>query len=137
MVALAGLVGGCAQAGWMGHSFGPSADQEPSAVRRAAAFGPDARHVAEFDRAVALTAELRYKEAAEEFERLVPVFEDAEDHKHATESMFWLGYCYEKQGMKAEAAALYGRLAAEQGRAPAGVRAAERLRALRAAEAKP
>jgi len=85
------------------------------------------RDIDDFHRAVALTAELRYDEAAEQFSRLRGVFEAAGHRPLAAESTFWLAYCREKAGRAAEAMRLYRILIARYGDSDASARAARRL----------
>ena len=83
--------------------------------------------VTDLDRAVALTAELRYAEAAREFVALEKVCRAGGDAPRAAESAFWLGFCHEKLGRFDEAAEVYRRTQQEYPRTRAARQAGERL----------
>ena len=70
----------------------------------------NARALAELDEAVALASELRYVQAEAKLKDLLAAFQSAQDHRRAGETMFWLGYCSEKQGRIDEARDFYDRL---------------------------
>lgn len=86
----------------------------------------------EFEAAMALVANLRYREASLKFGPLVETFESAEmaDRPRAAESAFWLGYCQEKLGDNKKAAAMYRRVLERYLDLPAARQAEQRLRAL-------
>ena len=81
----------------------------------------------EFDVAVALTAELRYDEAAEKFSSLVKVFEASGKRSRAAEAMFWQAYCHEKRGDAARARKLYRLVASRYEETAASRQASARL----------
>ena len=118
---VAALAGGCAnQPEW------------PAAWRRGPTTEPAAKRQdrATFEEAVALTANLCYDKAAEKFEEVLPRFEAGGDRKRASEAMFWLGYCREKQGRTDEARRLYRKLRLRYWRTPPAKQADRRLDAL-------
>jgi TolA-binding protein len=84
----------------------------------------------QFADAVDLVANLHYAEAAERFVELAALFEDLGHRPRAAESLFWLGYCREKQGLAAEAEAAYHRVVLTYAETPAARQASERLQAL-------
>jgi len=88
------------------------------------------RDIDDFHRAVALTAKLRYDDAAEQFSRLRGVFETAGHWSLAAESTFWLAYCREKAGRTAEAVEFYRALIGRYGDSEASAKAARRLERL-------
>lgn len=90
--------------------------------------------IAAFDEAVNLAFQLRYAEAAEKFSRVLAGFESAGDRARAAESMFWLGYCYEKMGRVQEAEDTYRRLNAKYPESQGARLGNERLLAMRPAE---
>ena len=80
-----------------------------------------------FNEAVALTESLRYEAAAGKFRQVFDSFSIAGDRQRAAESLFWLGFCREKQQRVAEAKAIYTRLTEEYSGTRAADEAAERL----------
>ncbi|MDK1032457.1 MAG: tetratricopeptide repeat protein, partial [Planctomycetia bacterium] len=81
----------------------------------------------DFDEAVALTAELRYDEAAEKFSSLVKVFEASGRRSRAAEAMFWQAYCHEKRGDAARARKLYRLVVSRYAETAASRQASARL----------
>jgi tetratricopeptide (TPR) repeat protein len=77
-----------------------------------------------FDEAVAEIARLEYAAAADKLTRALPAYERMGDRARAAETLFWLGYCHEKEQLTEEARRCYGRLVAEY----PGSRAAEQAR---------
>jgi tetratricopeptide (TPR) repeat protein len=63
-----------------------------------------------FDEGVALASQLRYADAAEKFSRVLGRFSAVGDRTRAAETMFWLGFCHEKQGRVDQAKGFYNRL---------------------------
>ncbi|HUS47114.1 MAG TPA: tetratricopeptide repeat protein [Phycisphaerae bacterium] len=82
---------------------------------------------ATLEQAVAMIAESRHAEAAAQLAPLSERFHSRNEAKRAAESMFWLGYCYEKLGRPNEAAGLYGRVVQEYPQQPASRQAGLRL----------
>jgi len=80
--------------------------------------------LATFNEAVALVESQRYEEAVGKFRQVSDRFEQTGDSQRAAESLFWIGFCREKQRRLDEARAIYLRLAREY----AGTRAAEQAR---------
>ena len=108
--------------------------QSARAPEAGTAVGPEragAQRLAEFNAAIGLVAELRFREAAEGFARVLQAFEAAGDDARAGEATFWMGYCYEKRDRPEEAAAFYRRVASRYGHTPAAAQAAQRLSRLR------
>lgn len=73
--------------------------------------GYNMQALSDFDEAVALTSQLRYSEAEVKLASLLAAFESGGDHRRASETLFWLGYCDEKQGRPDQARDIYQRLA--------------------------
>jgi len=71
---------------------------------------PQDANIKDFDQAVADAAALRYDSAAKQFAKLISVFEEAQDVEHASDSMFWLAFCYEKTNRKEQAVIFYEHL---------------------------
>ena len=93
----------------------------------AAAAGYGTQAIAEFDEAVAMVARLEYAPAAAKFQALLPVFQRAGDADRAAESLFWIGYCYEKLDQAGLAAQFYRQVLQDYPRTPAASQAAARL----------
>ena len=68
--------------------------------------------VAAFNEAVQLTSSLRYNDAIEQFEAVLPRLRAVGDDDRSAEAMFWMGYCYEKLGHTDGAAQWYARVRA-------------------------
>ena len=77
--------------------------------------------LATFNEAVSLVESQRYEAAAGKFHQVFDNFALAGDRQRAAESLFWIGFCREKQRRLDEARSIYLRLAEEY----AGTRAAE------------
>jgi len=86
--------------------------------------GPDAVALEE---AVATIAQSHYAEAAAQLMSLSVRLQTQRDNRRAAESLFWLGYCYEKLGRTGEAAQAYGRVMREYPEQPASHQAEQRL----------
>ena len=117
-IVLAGLLtaAGCAPAG----SVGP--------VEPYRAVSPvTSQDVDEFHQALALVSQLQYRQATVKFKRVLGRFEAGRDATRAAETMFWMGYCYEKQDRLAEADAAYGKLLQKYPATPAAEQARRRL----------
>lgn len=109
---------GCANTkGWVGmHLAAPSR--------------PSKEDVDALGEAVNMVAELRYDEAADEFARLGPRFDESNNRDRAAECGFWQGYCREKQGRTLRAGELYRRTVETYPQTRAAERAIERLQNL-------
>lgn len=100
-----------------------------------------------FDEAVALVADLQYKQAADKFHSVVNPLDEAGDRRRAAEAVFWFGYCREKladreigvmnQRYLDSAAKLYKRLIEYYPKTVAAARATERLAALKGETGEP
>ena len=80
-----------------------------------------------FHAALGLVAELDYAKAIAELARLQRDFDSVGDEEHSAETLFWLGYCYEKRQRREEAVAFYTRVVSTYSHTPAARQAAERL----------
>ncbi len=70
--------------------------------------------LATFNEAVAMVESQRYEEAAGKFRRVFDRFAASSDYRQrAAESLFWIGFCREKQRRLDEAKVIYVRLANE------------------------
>lgn len=98
--------------------------------RPSSAGRPRPQDVAALNEAVELVAQLKYADAADKLSGLIPLLRTAGDRQHAAEAMFWLGYCYEKQGGAAVAATWYERVKGMYPNTPAARQAEQRLRQL-------
>ena len=120
--------------------MGRAPETQPAARSPAYAARPDLRpgvgvppqavsaeDLAAFDRARALVTELQYAEAAKLLASLALWFNTARDMPREAEATFWVAYCREKQGSRAEAARLYRRVRDEFPGQPAADEAARRL----------
>lgn len=93
-----------------------------------------------FDEALALVADLQYKQAGVKFHSVVDPLDEAGDRRRAAEAVFWFGYCREKlgdldsarrQAYHDSARLLYKRLIEYYPKSTAAARATERLAALK------
>lgn len=80
-----------------------------------------------FNEAVALTESLRYEEAAARFGQVFERLSNIGNRPKAAESLFWLGFCREKQGRLTEAGEIYRRVTQEYTSTTAAREAGERL----------
>ena len=69
--------------------------------------------LATFNEAVALVESQRYEEAVAKFRQVFDNFASSNDRQRAAESLFWIGFCREKQRRLDEARVIYLRLAKE------------------------
>jgi TolA-binding protein len=83
-----------------------------------------------FDEGVTLVSQLRYAEAQQRFQRVLRWYQALGDPAMAAETMFWLGFCNEKQGRTAQAWEYYDRLLKQYPSAPAAAQATRRRAAL-------
>ncbi len=120
-------LGGCSnepaqpqRTGWLSSLLGKPA--EPPAVL----IELNARDANAFDEGIALVAEGRHAAAEQRFRTVLPWLEATGDTRRASETLFWLGYCAEKQGRPAAARARYDRLRRDYPSTPAASRAAGR-----------
>ena len=93
---------------------------------------PAAQNDQAFEEAMALVAQLNYPQALDKFEAIFPRLHAAGDTARAAEAMFWVGYCYEKQGQKDAALDWYKRVVRAYLWEPAASEAAKRLTRLEA-----
>jgi len=103
---------------------GCQARLSPEALQSRAA---SAQNEKAFDEAMGLAMQLKYQEAPDRFEAVFPRLHAAGDTAGAAEAMFWIGFCYEKQGRKAQAAEWYKRVVRAYLWEPAASEAAKRL----------
>ncbi len=117
LLCLAVLAGGC------------SAERFSFGVGREGAetYRVDKKAEADFDQAIELVTELKYKEAAVKLGPLMGVFAEAGSPARAAESVFWLAYCREKLGDPNEARKLYELVARKYPATPASRQAIARL----------
>ena len=95
-------------------------------------FAKPNRAESEFNEAMALVAELRYGRATAKLLPLIARFEADGKPERAAEALFWVGYCYEKQGQEADAADVYNRVVRAYPQTSASHQASERLSLLTA-----
>lgn len=114
LVALLGWVGGCMLPAGM-----------PAHWPAARAISPQDQ--AAFDEAMGLLAELKYAEAGDRFADVLVRFEAAGDSVRTAETIFWVGFCREKEGRLVESKACYERVLREYPQSPVARRASERL----------
>jgi TolA-binding protein len=115
------VAGGCAAQ----QRFVPGLRPAQSALGFEATVGEAATR--DLTAAVALVADLRYREAQEKLAPLPRLFEAARDRDRAAQATFWLGYCLEKQGDPAGAARFYTAVTDQYASTPAAQQAAARL----------
>ncbi|MCD4825863.1 MAG: tetratricopeptide repeat protein, partial [Phycisphaerae bacterium] len=127
--------GGCANSGyalWTTHASPENSDKSrlhtKSVASGARLASPE--DVAAFDAAVELATQLRYPEAERKFRPLLERFVAADNVHYASETLFWLGYCSEKQGRLDAAEQFYNRVIAEYPQTPAADQAQRRLEEL-------
>ena len=80
--------------------------------------------------AIAMVMDGKYADASKILEPLIVACETSGDLRQAAESTFWLGYCKEKSGKSAEAAAFYRRVIERYPQTAAARTAQDRLDAL-------
>jgi TolA-binding protein len=140
VIGLAGVLGGCASrsddAAWSPAFEEPGLD-EPSPAPDEEKPPPSARRqltprdIEDFDAAVEMVTRLEYAAAEREFRQLLVRFGATDEVKYVTETLFWLGYCLEKQSLVDEARKYYQRLADKYPDSPAAGQARRRLAYLR------
>jgi len=89
-----------------------------------------ADELAAFNEAQERIARQRYAEAQALLAPLVPAFAKAGDTDRASRSLFWLGFCHEKQGRPQTASDLYAQVIERYPDTPAARQAATRLKDL-------
>ena len=77
--------------------------------------------------AIEMIFDSKYAEAAKLLEQLVAGYEAAKEPRHASESVFWLGYCKEKSGNPGEAAKHYRHVMDKYPQTEAARKAQDRL----------
>jgi TolA-binding protein len=82
------------------------------------------------ENAIEMVMDGKYADASKILEPLVVTSESAGDLRQAAEATFWLGYCKEKSGRSAEAAAFYRRAIERYPQTAAARNAQDRLDAL-------
>jgi len=117
LLCLAALAGGCSAER---SNFDAGRDAKPTPR-------VDKKAEADFDQAVELVTELKYKEAAAKLKPLTVVFAEAGSASHAAEASFWLAYCREKLGDPNAARKLYELVARKYPATPASRQAIARL----------
>ena len=122
LLAGAAAAGGCAMMTDHGFFPSPARKEEPTKYDRQA--------LIDFDNAVVLATDLKYAEAEAKLSQLLPIFEAASDHRRSAETMFWLGYCNEKQGRRARAMSFYERVVKDYSDSRASREAGRRLAVL-------
>jgi hypothetical protein len=102
----------------------------PKSDLPAATAGMPAEDREAFDEGVALVSQLRYTEAQQRFQRVLRWFQALGDSPMAAETLFWLGFCNEKQGRTALAWEYYDRLLKQYPTSAAAGQATRRRAAL-------
>ena len=100
-------------------------DPQRETDRRDSSIG--GQDLALFHDAVALVYQFRYYEAQRKFTAVLPQLRHAGDDQRAAETLFWLGYCAEKQGAAAQARTYYEQVVVEYPHARAASLARDRL----------
>jgi hypothetical protein len=77
--------------------------------------------------AIEMIFDSKYADAAKLLEQLVAGYEAANEPRHASESVFWLGYCREKSGNPGEAAKHYRHVMEKYPQSEAARKAQDRL----------
>ncbi len=80
------------------------------------------------DDGVALVGQRNYAEAEMQFRRAEVWYRAEGDTVRTAECLFWLGFCWEKQGRRAEAGQQYKKVIRDYPKTPAARQAAGRLR---------
>ncbi len=119
LVALLGLVGGCASQNAPWAALTDAARDERHRATQA--------DVNEFNDAVAAASNLHYDDAIKKLAPLLKIFENANDTAHASECLFWLGFCYEKTKRAPEATVFYQRVIRNYPQTRSAEQAQERL----------
>ncbi len=85
---------------------------------------------AEFDEAVTLITDAKYAEAEVKLNRLLPLYKRSGDGRRTAETLYWLGFCSEKQGRIGTAIQLYQEVIKDYPDTPACPHATRHLEAL-------
>ncbi|MBN1554380.1 MAG: tetratricopeptide repeat protein [Phycisphaerae bacterium] len=80
-----------------------------------------------FQNAVEQVSRLEYGAAESELRQLLVRFESVDDPKYVSETLFWLGYCCEKEGVTEQARDYYQRVVEHYPQTRPGMRAQERM----------
>jgi hypothetical protein len=120
MLLVCAAAAGCSVA-----EYSPPPERDPETDLRATA-----AELAAFDEAQELIAGQRYAEAQARLSPLPPAFARAGDTDRASRSLFWLGFCHEKQDRPQTASDLYTQVIQRYPDTPAERQAATRLAAL-------
>ena len=86
--------------------------------------------MATLEEAVALAMNFEYAIATGKLLQVAPRFEAAGDKRRAADSLFWLGFCHQKQGKSAEARQVYTTVVQKYPREQAAGKAREYLETL-------
>ena len=89
--------------------------------------------LSDLDEALKLAGQLEYAQAEAKLTYLLPVFEAADEHELTAKTMFWLGYCNEKQGRWDQAKGFYDRVVKDYRDSTAARAAGQRLTLLQLA----
>ena len=122
LLALAAGAGGCSMSQRSGSWLG--AEPKPAAIL------VEVQDRAAFEEGIALAADLKYAEAQAKFRQVLAWYRATNDRARTAETLFWLGYCCEKQGRSADARDAYVQLVREHPSLPAARQASARLRRL-------
>ncbi len=98
--------------------------EDVSAQPRRAISGED---VEAFQAAVEKVGRLQFARAETEFRELLVRFESANDVAYLSETLFWLGYCLEKQSLPDDARRYYSRLIGQYPSTPSARLARDRM----------
>ena len=79
-----------------------------------------------FNRAMEMVHDLKYEQAAGQFESLAVALDQTGPRPKAAEAIFWRGFCYEKMGRTTEAMMLYGQCVQKDPSSLAARQAADR-----------
>lgn len=118
LLALLGLTGCASPAPWAAFQKEAANDERHRATQA---------DVNEFNDAVAAASNLHYDDAIKKLAPLLKLFESAGDSMHASECLFWLGFCYEKTKRLPEAVVFYQKILRNYPRTRAAEQAQERL----------
>ena len=127
----AGLAAGLAGCGMVMRGTVPP---DKAALYQSALKAPEARR---FHEAVLDASEGRYARADQAFRALADLAAARDDARRAAEALFWAGYCQEKLGRRAPAAATYREVLRAYPDQPAAEQAQWRLSRLRQADQSP
>ncbi|MFP4105208.1 MAG: tetratricopeptide repeat protein [Phycisphaerae bacterium] len=90
-----------------------AATQDAAAETQPAPAHVTAQNIEYFNHAVELTSKREYVRAAEAFADLLQRFQKTQNRQYLPQTLFWLGFTYEKLGKEQQARAAYLRLLEE------------------------